>query len=174
MKKMRARRLLLPGILIMVVLVTAGLWASSYLVSGEILDWTRPSLGISIISTRGRVAFMRSTIGRTAHVQVGIHLYSLGRGISIEEMVPGSRRRPGGFEFGSYQGTLFSNDHLILPDWLLVLAATTGLVWSIRRMRRDRLTDPASRPCAKCGYDLRASHSRCPECGTAIQNGEPN
>jgi hypothetical protein len=172
--KTRARKLLMPGVMMMAVLLTTGLWASGYLLSGEILDWTRPSVVIDIASVRGHIAFLGATYRPTAHVQLGIHLYSLGRRISVEQMVPGSRLRPGGFDLGSYQIPLFSVCYLILPDWLLVLAATTGLVWSIRRVFRNRLIDPQSRPCAKCGYDLRASHSRCPECGTTIQMGPSN
>jgi hypothetical protein len=56
-----------------------------------------------------------------------------------------------------------------LPHWLI--AITLGLspgLWSataiVRRiMRRTRVT--AGR-CLSCGYDLRASSGRCPECGT--------
>lgn len=47
---------------------------------------------------------------------------------------------------------------------LLVLAIPTTLLWW-RSLRHQPGT------CAKCGYDLRASQERCPECSTAIQNG---
>jgi hypothetical protein len=55
--------------------------------------------------------------------------------------------------------------HLQIPHWFVVLLASLAPgVWLIRRHRR------ASRVrlgrCAGCGYDLRASPGRCPECGT--------
>ena len=53
------------------------------------------------------------------------------------------------------------------PYWPVVLAASalpaTWLVhWRRRRRLRHRL---ASRLCPACGYDLRATPGRCPECG---------
>jgi hypothetical protein len=55
------------------------------------------------------------------------------------------------------------------PLWMIALAAallpsvTAGRLWSKRRQRaRRRLNDL----CRKCGYDLRATPERCPECGT--------
>jgi hypothetical protein len=54
-----------------------------------------------------------------------------------------------------------------VPSWFLVLAAGLPLivparrVWRIRR-REKRLL------CPSCGYDIRASSDRCPECGMCI------
>jgi hypothetical protein len=61
---------------------------------------------------------------------------------------------------------MFVHD-LTLPFWLILIAlgalpAFRALaVWRARRRRREG-------HCAKCGYDLRASSERCPECGTPI------
>ena len=60
-----------------------------------------------------------------------------------------------------------SYDAWIVPYW--ALAAATGFVpatwlpWFARRfLRRKRGL------CIRCGYDLRASSDRCPECGAAV------
>ena len=50
----------------------------------------------------------------------------------------------------------------VLPFWGSVLVALT----EVRRMRKIYLRrhQPAGH-CTRCGYDLRASYGRCPECG---------
>lgn len=48
-----------------------------------------------------------------------------------------------------------------------VLPVTRLAAW-LRRKRRLRYA-PAL--CRNCGYDLRAGHQRCPECGAAITSG---
>lgn len=65
----------------------------------------------------------------------------------------------------------------VIPAWLIaapywpfaaVLAATPlgHLVRSLRRQRRRRLG-----LCLYCGYDVRTTSDRCPECGTAAVKG---
>ena len=62
----------------------------------------------------------------------------------------------------------FSFDNAHLPYWFLLLLFAPGALPLIhrlrarhRRARRLRLNH-----CLSCGYDLRASADRCPECGT--------
>lgn len=50
----------------------------------------------------------------------------------------------------------------VLP-LLYALDRTRGTLSRVRRARRDRM-----RLCQRCGYDLRASPDRCPECGTPV------
>lgn len=55
-----------------------------------------------------------------------------------------------------------------LPGWLLLIPLGV-IAWKVRRSvvrrRRKKLGQ-----CVACGYDLRASSGRCPECGAAIPN----
>lgn len=55
-----------------------------------------------------------------------------------------------------------------VPYWKLVVALLLLPAWQVYlrvRTRRERLRAGL---CRQCGYDLRASSDRCPECGTAI------
>jgi hypothetical protein len=58
-----------------------------------------------------------------------------------------------------------------IPYWLPVIVfggcAFTLVVTGIRRQRR--LSRLAAGQCTACGYDLRASPDRCPECGTVAK-----
>jgi hypothetical protein len=62
----------------------------------------------------------------------------------------------------------FVRRSLYVPHW--TLAAVSALpaplsLWLLRhRRRRQRIRDGL---CLKCGYDLRGTPDRCPECGTA-------
>ena len=54
-----------------------------------------------------------------------------------------------------------------IPFWFLVLLCAmvpvSWVAYALRRRRRVR-----EHRCLNCGYDLRASGERCPECGTAV------
>jgi hypothetical protein len=54
-----------------------------------------------------------------------------------------------------------------IPYWAVVLStAILPLHWVGKKWRRARRI--MNNQCLGCGYDLRASKDRCPECGTAI------
>jgi DNA-directed RNA polymerase subunit RPC12/RpoP len=83
-------------------------------------------------------------------------------------------RRSNVLGFGAQVGRLGSKsslwaqcDEIFVPIWLLVALFASPLVIRVRRKleRHHRLR--AGR-CATCGYDLRGSKDRCPECGSPI------
>ena len=61
---------------------------------------------------------------------------------------------------------------LIVPMWLPVAVLALAAVLSRRAAHRALQADRrASGLCPTCGYDLRATADRCPECGTAPGKG---
>jgi hypothetical protein len=56
-----------------------------------------------------------------------------------------------------------------IPYWALVLLTLIAPAWwAYRRQRAARRA--RTNACANCGYDLRATPGRCPECGSVAAN----
>jgi hypothetical protein len=65
----------------------------------------------------------------------------------------------------SLNGTDTRSDVIVIPHWVFVTLFAIPPLLRFRAWRRHRRRAKAG-TCAKCGYDLRATPGRCPECGT--------
>jgi len=61
----------------------------------------------------------------------------------------------------------YSYRWITVPYWACLFVPGMFCVGAIRSLRRGRRRQRQGL-CRRCGYDLRASHDRCPECGTSF------
>jgi hypothetical protein len=81
---------------------------------------------------------------------------------------PPHREESGFAGIGWYVDGYPSWASLSAPHWVVALVlAVPSALWSVGLLSRIRRRTRGL--CASCGYDLRASPERCPECGTATQ-----
>jgi hypothetical protein len=82
------------------------------------------------------------------------------------ESTPGEVSLPG-FRYSLNRNFMGSIGQLLVHDaYVVTLLAIAPLAWGIAfRRRRSRARRARAGLCARCGYDLRASTGRCPECG---------
>ena len=73
---------------------------------------------------------------------------------------------------GALDDQVYNGERVWFPYWILSAAtATAPLLWLRARRRRGRRTD--HNLCPTCGYDLRATPDRCPECGRTAPGPRP-
>jgi hypothetical protein len=62
---------------------------------------------------------------------------------------------------------------VVIPDWLIIVPCVSAWLIIFRRQIAAWNIIP-DRPgeCSNCGYDLRATPDRCPECGTAADGAK--
>jgi hypothetical protein len=63
-------------------------------------------------------------------------------------------------------------NHILIPYWFFAaMTLPVPLLWAMRwREKRRRERNLSQRHCPSCGYDLRATPHRCPECGTLVES----
>ena len=146
MKRRLVNLVTLLSLLLCVAVV--GLWVRSYRVS-DILERSNGHRHFALHSVNGLmgVVFQRlpDDVGRHGllwTVEDVIVDYSAGRALVRFE---------------------WRTSHILFPQWVIVILSATLPAVTLRRiMRRRRRVSTA---CGHCGYDLRATPDRCPECG---------
>ena len=139
---------------LLALLAVTVLWVRSYRfppnrAGGDVLNFSSHNPLWWVISARGRVTLCRQD----------------GRDWGRE--FPGFDA--GGFKYGGLRGSNGSLYNAAAPHWsfvaMLLISPATWALTERRRRRRRRGLRPGK--CRSCGYDLRATPQRCPECGTA-------
>ena len=175
------RRLLTLAILVSLALcvVTVVLWVRSYRVSDEVgFERRIPArlelVYVAIQSERGSVQFSRHTVPFRSRVEL-LTIQTLQPDPSAGEWRwgPFSRLNPRspvyveddwlGFCWERHNSGVL-HEYLVVPFWAIALGfavSPAAWCWS-RRQGCRRIRDGF---CPSCGYDLRATPDRCPECG---------
>lgn len=149
------------GLSVIASLAVAVLWARSYRfppnrAGGDVLNISSTDPRWWVISARGRVTLCRQN----------------GRDWGSE--FPGFNA--GGFKYGGLRGPSGSLYNAVVPHgFLAALPLPVPFAWLAIR-RRQRRADRRRRHgrCTACGYDLRATPGRCPECGEPAPAATPS
>jgi hypothetical protein len=152
----------------------AVLWVRSYFVE-DVVRCEEPGEGspwvIHVVwASRGRVSFGNDV--------VGVHSWDVNAGEpttkrywKYERMAP-EPMRPYEESFLGKMGLFYEQgdahgERWVAPIWIFMVVTSVPLVVWLRALVRRRWASSAG-ICVICGYDLRATPERCPECGKAV------
>jgi hypothetical protein len=82
----------------------------------------------------------------------------------------GALWQAGGFEVIAYDMRV-GYFVLVIPFWMMCIPLAALTAWTWVHWHRQRQRQLPGR-CHKCGYDIRASTDRCPECATPVPQKE--
>jgi hypothetical protein len=163
---------------LLLCIATCFLWPRSYRWSDQFI-WTHPRGQRSILSNDGHLflslfradwsrqpqntlglRYQRDTSFPTSAAIFGrLYVYPDPRNLTVTWNGAGF----GYQKFLRYDGV--RNISFAAPFWSIALATVLlPVAWITRRLRSRRRHGPGL--CPSCGYDLRASPAKCPECGT--------
>ena len=163
----RSRRWLFNGltaILTLLFLAALAIWIRSDFQYDEFFritvmpGITRVKLTQRVITDDGKLALVQYIQYDNPPSRLWMHVLS-GSGLSFRHH--GDLDKYHWFEYWSDQ----DSTQIIVPIWMIVaLFGALPLVWFYRWKRHSQLHQKGY--CFNCGYDLRATPVRCPECGT--------
>jgi hypothetical protein len=149
-----------------VCVAAVALWIRSYVFADQV-GAVSDSWGLIADSDSGGVSFTFSAEPN----EVGRMQFQAGAGFIHFVKRPSDYAATfstwGNFGFG------YENDgrsrRLTIPYYALTLLPGVFALWLSRRMLRKR---SSASVCPSCGYDLRATPDRCPECGKEVPHGD--
>jgi hypothetical protein len=146
-------------------LAAAALWVRSYRAADE-LGWETVNWTAGASSQKGRVVIGAASEpsgfgGRGFQRDFG----QSPEQFTFEDLFGDTGHEWMGFGFADFTSTGQTLRFIMLPMWFVCILFALGPgVWLTCRLKQRRRCD--GRLCAVCGYDLRATPDRCPECGT--------
>jgi hypothetical protein len=162
---------LLSALSLVLCVATVVMWVRSYRV-GDTYVWLPPSRVDALQSGHGRLWYFRAESIDQVNYPLPLETFPKGYWAIRPPPPPQLRSKPNwqfvGFSYTEERPFTLRLRTVAVPLWSLVavlsaapVAALMGIVRRRRRRRRAR-----AGLCRSCGYDLRATPGRCPECGT--------
>jgi hypothetical protein len=173
----RVRRILRKAIAAMpllLLLTVPVIWVRSYFAT-DAVAWSknagRSQCDFWVLCPKGHIAF-HLVLGDTFSDEQGIgyHAFSV---YSVAQLGTGAYWKFAFIGFAVHHYPINGNWNVMVfvPCWMVLVAAS---IPSVLHMGRRFFTNPAQNAtcCVACGYDLRATPNRCPECGLipAVKN----
>jgi hypothetical protein len=157
---------------------TIALWVRSYRAS-DYLNWSSSSREISCVGEQGQVLIRITKIEKPNFFQPrSLRLNDRGGldpqwftldALKYTNLPMEWELRMLGMDFAAGpRDRIYSAVQVLLAHWLLatLFALLPGL-WCAHRLRQQLRA--RANLCLTCGYDIRASLERCPECGTVLE-----
>jgi hypothetical protein len=157
--KLRRRLFTSVSVLSLILcLATVGLWVRSYWISDSWYRWSDRT-GRDVWTLSGAFMMLWGDLGPEHNMPDSGWVHEMTIAYPIGLQWPSVIR--GAFP----ENMIVSGSYVTVPLWLpALLFAITPTYWLLgprRRLKRRRKLGL----CERCGYDLRASPGRCPECG---------
>lgn len=158
---------ILCGLSLLLCLVAGSLWPRSYWIADQ-FNWSNVQKQYSLNFVEGGIElFVEDNI----YCEINPLSYKkINLTISPALPLPGMNGR-WGFSYGHFGGgkyqvpvTEIYRMSIVVP---LLVFCLFPLLYGLCKFRRSRI-DEFARKCGACGYDIRASPTRCPECGTNV------
>ncbi len=169
---------ILAAFSLLLLVATVGLWVRSYWVSDRLLWRAGGWASLSVYPNRGSIAIMRAE-NTPDHFEFIQEPAAEGRFPRCAARIDLKWTMLGIAYYADpdiHHGWILSEGQrplpaveVVMPIWPLVLLL--AIFPSLRCYLWFKRRRPAPGHCLKCGYDLRASTERCPECGTPIPAG---
>jgi hypothetical protein len=159
---------------LLIFIASAALWVRSYFAEDS-LSYSRNRAPVrrGVGTLPGRLGFAKVAIDDDLVTKAS---FTAPEGWHFDTMAPGSSNwnLTGGATKLRFLGLQIERGKIIpgvtaaivvLPFWFLCVISFPLPVFRARDLRRRRLARRAPHLCRTCGYDLRGTPDRCPECG---------
>jgi hypothetical protein len=155
----------LTGLSLVICVAAAAFWVRSYWFSEAWSVWHK-DLTLDAGTLRGTFVF-KWTRQPDAGYATGLHSsYLAGSPVDPPRVLTPDQWRWHGFEFSRDAEPLLSFTEVFVMMPPVAIVFLSGLLPLIRIFAHHFHRKNVAGHCAACGYDLRATRDRCPECGT--------